>query len=159
MDDIDRLLMNLQLYYNKQLKPRQSLIVFDEIQDSPKAREAIKFLVADGRFDYIETGSLVSIRSKVKGINIPSEEDVVEMFPLDFEEFLWAMGNDMLMTYIKRLLFASEAYGTATASQGYESFSPLHGDRGNATSGAGICGYPRFFEGGNRKASHLNTLS
>ena len=101
MDDIDRLLMNLQLYYNKQLKPHQSLIVFDEIQDCPKAREAIKFLVADGRFDYIETGSLVSIRSKVKGINIPSEEDVVEMFPMDFEEFLWAMGNDMLMTYIK----------------------------------------------------------
>ena len=69
----------------------------------------------DGRFDYIETGSLVSIRSKVKGINTPSEEDMVEMFPMDFEEFLWAMGNDMLMTY-KRLLFASEAYGTTVAS-------------------------------------------
>ena len=66
MDDLDRLLMNLQLYYNKQLKPHQSLIVFDEIQDCPKAREAIKFLVADGRFDYIETGSKVCIRSKVK---------------------------------------------------------------------------------------------
>lgn len=101
MGDLDQLLLNLQLYFNKQLIPRKSLVVFDEIQDCPKAREAIKFLVADGRFDYIETGSLISIRSRVKGINIPSEEDVLEMYPLDFEEFTWAMGQEMLMSYIR----------------------------------------------------------
>lgn len=111
MDNLDQLLMNLQLYYNKRLESRQSLIVFDEVQDCPKAREAIKFLVADGRFDYIETGSLVSIKSKVKGINIPSEEDVIEMFPLDFEEFLWAMGNDMLMAHIKDCFIRQQPIG------------------------------------------------
>lgn len=101
LGDLDKLLMNLQLYYNKQLKQRRSVIVFDEVQDCPRAREAIKFLVADGRFDYIETGSLISIKKNVKDIVIPSEEETLEMFPMDFEEFLWAMGNETLMPYIE----------------------------------------------------------
>ena len=71
------------------------------MQDCPRAREAIKFLVEDGRYDYIETGSLVSIKKNVKDIVIPSEEIGIEMFPMDFEEFLWAMGNETLMNYIK----------------------------------------------------------
>lgn len=101
LGDLDKLLMNLQLYYNKQLKQRRSVIVFDEVQDCPRAREAIKFLVSDGRFDYIETGSLISIKKNVKDIVIPSEEETLEMFPMDFEEFLWAMGNETLMPYIE----------------------------------------------------------
>lgn len=102
LEDIDTLLGNLQLRYNKKLIPRKSLVVFDEIQNCPWAREAIKFLVADGRFDYIEMGSLVSIKKNVKDIQIPSEEDSIEMFPMDFEEFLWAMGEELLMPYIRQ---------------------------------------------------------
>lgn len=101
LEDIDKLLLNLQLHYDKRLEKRRSVIVFDEIQDCPRAREAIKFLVADGRYDYIETGSLVSIKKNVKHIQIPSEEYAIKMFPMDFEEFLWAIGNDMLMPFIK----------------------------------------------------------
>lgn len=71
---------------------RESLIIFDEVQRYPKARELIKYLVADGRYDYLETGSLISLRMNVEDIVIPSEEEYVEMFPTDFEEFLWAMG-------------------------------------------------------------------
>jgi len=102
LEDIDTLLENIQLYYRKRLPVRKSLIIFDEVQACPRAREAIKALVADGRFDYIETGSLISIKKNVKGILIPSEEDSIDMYPLDFEEFLWAMGDDMLMPYIRR---------------------------------------------------------
>lgn len=101
LEDLDKLLLNLQLHYNKQLKPRRSVVIFDEVQDCPRAREAIKFLVADGRFDYIETGSLISIKKNVKDIVIPSEEETLEMYPMDFEEFMWAMGNETLMPYIE----------------------------------------------------------
>ena len=100
MEDLDTLLMNIQLHYKRRLTSRKSVIIFDEVQDCPRARAAIKHLVKDGRFDYIETGSLISIRKNVKGILIPSEEEVVDMFPMDFEEFLWAMGDDMLMPFI-----------------------------------------------------------
>lgn len=104
LEDIDKLLQNIQLHYNKKLTPRHSLVIFDEVQDCPRAREAIKFLVEDGRFDYIETGSLIRVKSKVKDIDIPSEEEPMEMYPMDFEEFLWAMGNDMLLPYCKDCL-------------------------------------------------------
>lgn len=99
LEDIDKLLFNIQLHYNKKLTPRHSLVIFDEVQDCPRARESIKFLVEDGRFDYIETGSLIRVKSKVKDIDIPSEEEPLEMYPMDFEEFLWALGNDMLIPY------------------------------------------------------------
>jgi hypothetical protein len=101
LEDVDTLLQNIQLHYKKQLTPRQSLIIFDEVQKCPRAREAIKALVADHRFDYIETGSLISIKKNVDNILIPSEEDGIEMYPMDFEEFLWAMGNEMMMPYIR----------------------------------------------------------
>ena len=101
LEDLDKLLLNLQLHYNKQLKPRRSVVIFDEVQDCPRAREAIKFLVADGRFDYIETGSLISIKKNVKDIVIPSEEETLEMYPMDFEEFMWAMGNETLMPFVE----------------------------------------------------------
>ena len=78
-----------------------SLVIFDEIQFCPRARAAIKHLVADNRYDYIETGSLVSIKKNVKDIMLPSEEHSIEMFPMDFEEFLWALGDEVLMPFIK----------------------------------------------------------
>lgn len=101
LEDIDTLLQNLQLHYKKRLSPRKSLIIFDEVQKCPRAREAIKALVQDHRFDYLETGSLISIKKNVDNIVIPSEEEGLDMFPMDFEEFLWAMGNEVMMPYIK----------------------------------------------------------
>lgn len=97
----DEFFLRLSLYYGVKLYERDSCIVFDEIQLYPKARAAIKYLVADGRYDYIETGSLVSIRRNVKDIVIPSEEHAMDMYPMDFEEFLWALGEDMLMDFIR----------------------------------------------------------
>jgi len=101
LTNLDQFFLLLQLKTGVKLKKRRSLIIFDEIQLYPKARAAIKYLVKDHRYDYIETGSLVSIRKKSKGIVIPSEEYSVEMFPMDFEEFLWALGEEQLMPYIK----------------------------------------------------------
>lgn len=109
LDDIDTLLSRLEMYCKKRLARRptknaeaRSLIIFDEVQFCPRARSAIKYLVADGRYDYIETGSLVSIKRNVKDILLPSEEHSIEMHPMDFEEFLWAFGNDMLMPFISQ---------------------------------------------------------
>lgn len=101
LDDLDTLFMYLSSYYNIKLYKRESVIIFDEVQMFPKARAAIKYLVADGRYDYIETGSLMSIRKNVKDITIPSEERHIRMYPMDFEEFLWAMDNEMLMPVIQ----------------------------------------------------------
>ena len=101
LDNLDYLFTYISQYYEKKLYERESLIIFDEIQFCPKARGAIKHLVADGRYDFIETGSLISIKENVQGILIPSEEVSLKMVPMDFEEFLWAMGNDTLMDYIK----------------------------------------------------------
>ena len=98
---LDMLFQMLSLHYNVQLKKRKSLIIFDEVQQYPPARALIKYLVADGRYDYIETGSLISIHKNVKNIIIPSEEQRLSMYPMDFEEFLWAMGNEMLMPFIR----------------------------------------------------------
>lgn len=96
LDDLDTLYMYLSGYYNKKLYKNESLIIFDEVQLFPKARAAIKYLVVDGRYDFIETGSLMSIKKNVKDIVIPSEERHINMYPMDFEEFLWAMGNETL---------------------------------------------------------------
>ena len=100
-NDFDTLFMMLSVYYNVTLYNRESLIIFDEVQMFPKARALIKFLVADGRYDYLETGSLISIKENVKDIVIPSEERHIKMYPLDFEEFLCAYHNETLISYIK----------------------------------------------------------
>lgn len=92
--DLDRFFLRLQTYTGVQLKERHSVIIFDEVQLFPRARQAIKYLVADGRYDYIETGSLISIKKNVKEILIPSEEMKLKLYPLDYEEFLWATGNE-----------------------------------------------------------------
>ena len=101
LNDLDTLFLYLSNLYNTKLYERESLIILDEVQLYPRARSAIKYLVADGRYDYIETGSLMSIKKNVKDILIPSEEEHLKMYPLDFEEFLWALGNDMLMPMIR----------------------------------------------------------
>ena len=102
LEDLDTFFAYLSAYFNVKLYPRESLIIFDEVQLFPRARAAIKYLVSDGRYDYIETGSLVSIKANVADIVIPSEERHIKMYPMDFEEFLWAVGNETLMPLIRR---------------------------------------------------------
>ena len=102
LNDLDTFFMILSSEYGVKLHKRESLIIFDEIQKYPKAREAVKYLVIDGRYDYIETGSLISIKENIEGITIPSEERPVNMYPMDFEEFAWAMGEEQLIEYIKK---------------------------------------------------------
>jgi len=101
INDLDVFLSKLSAHYKTILYKRESLIVFDEVQLFPLARQLIKHLVADGRYDYIETGSLISIKHNVKGILIPSEEEELEMHPLDFEEFLWAMGDNVTVPFMR----------------------------------------------------------
>ncbi|MBQ6018280.1 MAG: ATP-binding protein [Clostridiales bacterium] len=99
--DLDTFFRNLFILKGKELHKRKSVIILDEVQLFPIARQAIKPLVADGRYDYIETGSLISIKKNVKNILIPSEEERLKMYPMDFEEFLWAKGNTITMTAIR----------------------------------------------------------
>ncbi|MCI8337972.1 MAG: ATP-binding protein [Lachnospiraceae bacterium] len=111
VSDLDYLFLRLQLQYGVDLKERESLIIFDEIQLCPLARQAIKSLVKDGRYDYIETGSLISIRRNVKDILIPSEERKINMYPMDYEEFLWALGDSATMTVLRRAFEAGVPLG------------------------------------------------
>ncbi|WP_296709555.1 AAA family ATPase [Eubacterium sp.] len=99
--NIDVFFRNLFLLTKKKLEERNGVIIFDEVQFYPRARQMIKHLVKDGRFDYIETGSLISIKKNVKDILIPSEEECIKMYPMDFEEFLWANGDDITMDVIR----------------------------------------------------------
>lgn len=103
LSDLNYLFLQLQLLYRTDLTERKSLIVFDEVQLCPPARQAIKALVKDGRYDYIETGSLISIKKNVKNILIPSEEDKVNMYPMDYEEFLWALGDSATPSILRDL--------------------------------------------------------
>ena len=112
LSNLDVFFQRLSLLTGVRLYERDSVIVFDEVQQFPRARAAIKYLVKDGRYDYIETGSLVSINRNVKGIVIPSEEERIDMFPMDFEEFLWAMGDDMLMPFVKDCFEKRQPLGT-----------------------------------------------
>ncbi len=101
IDDLDAFFRNLFLLKGRSLKGKHCAIIFDEVQLFPLARQAIKYLVADGRYDYIETGSLISIRKNVQDILIPSEEYSIKMYPMDFEEYLWAMQDDVTFDTIK----------------------------------------------------------
>ena len=113
VSDLNRIFMRLQLEYGVELKERKSVIIFDEVQLAPKARQAIKYLVKDGRYDYIETGSLISIRKNVKDILIPSEEVKLHMFPMDYEEFCWACGKGSY-ALIEQLAALGKPVGNAT---------------------------------------------
>lgn len=102
--DLDYIFLYLQNAYHTILYQRESVIIFDEVQQCPKARQAIKYLVQDGRYDYIETGSLISIKRNTESITIPSEEDRLEMFPMDYEEFRWALGDTASIPLMRQLL-------------------------------------------------------
>lgn len=102
LNDLDLFFQKIMASSGTTLYKRNSVIVLDEIQKFPRAREAIKYLVEDGRYDYIETGSLLSIKNAMKDITIPSEEEILYLEPLDFEEFLWALGNNEAMQYIRK---------------------------------------------------------
>lgn len=101
LTDLDTFFLILSSEYHTRLEHRNTLIIFDEVQKFPKAREAVKYLVKDGRYDYLETGSLISIRENVQDISIPSEEETLQMYPMDFEEFCWAMGEAPMVDYIR----------------------------------------------------------
>ena len=111
MSDLNYFFLQLQLQYHVELETRKSVIIFDEVQLCPKARQAIKALVKDGRYDYIETGSLTSIKKNVKDILIPSEERKLQMHPMDYEEFLWALGDSTTMKLLKGVFESKKSFG------------------------------------------------
>lgn len=122
LNDLDTLFMYLSGFYNVKLYEHESLIIFDEVQLFPRARAALKYLVADGRFDYIETGSLMSIKKNVEDIVIPSEERHLKMHPMDFEEFLWAMGNETLMDVVRKCFEEKRPMGEAMHRKAMDHF-------------------------------------
>ena len=111
VSNLNYLFLQLQLRYRVDLHERKSLIIFDEVQLCPKARQAIKALVQDRRYDYIETGSLISIKKNVKDILIPSEERKLAMYPMDYEEFLWALGDETTIPLLRKCYDASMGLG------------------------------------------------
>lgn len=114
VSDLNRIFMRLQLEYSVELKERKSVIIFDEVQLAPKARQAIKYLVKDGRYDYMETGSQISIRKNVRDILIPSEEVKLHMFPMDYEEFRWALGDTATIRLLQGCFHGRTSMGDAT---------------------------------------------
>ncbi len=113
LSDLDYIFMRLQVIYNVKLIERKSAIVFDEVQKQPYARQAIKHLVADGRYDFLETGSLISIKKNVKDIILPSEESKLTMYPMDFEEFRWALGDNATVDLLRMFLEKMKPLGDA----------------------------------------------
>lgn len=120
--DLNYIFLQLQLVYKVSLTERKSCIIFDEIQLCPKARQAIKVLVNDGRYDYIETGSLISIHKNVKDILIPSEERKITMYPMDYEEFLWALGDNETMPLLRSLYQDKKSIGQASYKTIFKNF-------------------------------------
>ncbi len=113
MYNLDFFFLQLQQFTGKRLYENESVIIFDEIQLLPKARQAIKYLVLDGRYKYIETGSLLSIKKNTQDILIPSEEHKISMYPMDFEEFLWAIGDEITADTIQMLIKNKKPVGNA----------------------------------------------
>lgn len=120
--DLNYIFLQLQLVYKVSLTERKSCIIFDEIQLCPKARQGIKVLVNDGRYDYIETGSLISIHKNVKDILIPSEERKITMYPMDYEEFLWALGDNETMPLLRSLYQDKKSIGQASYRTIFKNF-------------------------------------
>ena len=111
LSDLNFFFLQLQLQYRVDLTERRSLIIFDEVQLFPLARQAVKALVKDGRYDYIETGSLISIKKNIKDILIPSEERKISMYPMDYEEFLWALGDKTTANLLRGLFERRKSVG------------------------------------------------
>ena len=122
MNDLDTFFRNLFLLKGKSLKGKNCVIIFDEVQLFPQARQAIKYLVADGRYEYIETGSLISIRKNVKDILIPSEEYRIKMYPMDFEEYLWAINDEVTIPTIREAFEKRKPLGDAIHRRIMKSF-------------------------------------
>jgi len=111
--DLDLFFAKLSAFYSTVLYKRESLIVFDEVQQFPRARQLIKYLVADGRYDYLETGSLIRLKKNTENIILPSEEEHIELFPMDFEEFLWALGDEATVPLLRTCFEAKKPLGQA----------------------------------------------
>jgi len=122
MTDLNYFFLQLQLLYKVNLKERRSLIIFDEVQLCPLARQAIKHLVADHRYDYLETGSLISIRKNTKDILIPSEEEWINMYPMDYEEFLWALGDEVTTPLLRECFLQKRPLGEAAHRKQMQQF-------------------------------------
>ena len=122
MTDLNYFFLQLQLLYKVNLKERQSLIIFDEVQLCPLARQAIKHLVADHRYDYLETGSLISIRKNTQDILIPSEEESINMYPMDYEEFLWALGDEVTIPLLQECFLKKRPLGEAAHRKQMQQF-------------------------------------
>lgn len=122
MSDLNYFFLQLQLLYKVNLKERQSVIIFDEVQLCPQARQAIKHLVADHRYDYMETGSLISIRKNTQDILIPSEEESVNMYPMDYEEFLWALGDEVTTPLLRECFIKKKPLGDAVHRKQMQQF-------------------------------------
>lgn len=122
LDDLDTFFTFLSTYYNVPLFIGETLIIFDEVQLFPRARSAIKYLVADGRYHYLETGSLVTLKSNLGDALIPSEERHIRMFPMDFEEFLWALGNETLMPLVKQCFAKQRELGQVMHRKAMDAF-------------------------------------
>lgn len=114
ISNLDDLFMQLQFRFKKPLTDRKSVIIFDEVQACPLARQAIKKLVRDGRYDYIETGSLLSIKKNTENIRIPSEETRLNLYPMDYEEFQWALGDTFMIPMLRQTFMARKSLGDAT---------------------------------------------
>ena len=117
ISDLNYFFLQLQLLYHVDLVERNSVIIFDEVQLCPPARQAIKHLVKDHRYDYIETGSLISIKKNVKNILVPSEERRINRYPMDYEEFLWAIGDHASYPLIKRCFDQEAKIGRASCRE------------------------------------------
>lgn len=111
--DLDLFFAKLSVFYSTALHIRESLLIFDEVQQFPRARQLIKYLVADGRYDFLETGSLIRLKKNVKDIILPSEEEHLEMYPMDFEEFLWSMGDETTIPFVRSCFEAKRPLGQA----------------------------------------------
>lgn len=111
ISDLDKLFFSLQYQYNVRLKERKSVIIFDEVQNCPKARQSIRKLIKDHRYDYIETGSLISIKRNIKDIRIPSEETRLTLYPMDYEEFRWALGDNVSVEMMKEAYIRQKPIG------------------------------------------------
>ena len=122
MSDLNYFFLQLQLLYKVNLKERQSVIIFDEVQLCPQARQAIKHLVADHRYDYMETGSLISIRKNTQDILIPSEEESINMYPMDYEEFLWALGDEVTTPLLLECFIKKKPLGDAVHRKQMQQF-------------------------------------
>ena len=117
ISDLDSLFLQLQFKFHTRLYPKKSVIVFDEVQNCPMARQAIRKLVKDGRYDYIETGSLMSIRKNVQNIRIPSEETRITLYPMDYEEFRWALGDEVTIPLLNDAFEMRKSLGDAVTRQ------------------------------------------